>query len=78
MSPTFIWAPVYSFNHWPKPRTPPPPSAFGLIYEGAVGQPRQTTSLCKPMAIAHQDPNPAGQRLYRFMVFDSKSKRIYC
>ncbi len=29
------------------PATPPPsPPAFGLIYEGAIGQPRWTTSLC--------------------------------
>ncbi len=25
---------------------PPPPPAFGLIYKGAIGQPRLTTSLC--------------------------------
>ncbi len=31
------------------PATPPPPPspAFGLIHEGAFGQPRETTSLCK-------------------------------
>ncbi len=28
------------------PATPPPP-AFGLIYEGAIGQPRFTTSSCE-------------------------------
>jgi hypothetical protein len=27
----------------------PPSTAFGLIYEGAIGQPRQTTSLCDPL-----------------------------
>ncbi len=27
-----------------------PPSAFGLIYEGVIGQPRKTTSLCNPLA----------------------------
>ncbi len=26
--------------------TLPPPSAFGLIYEGAIGQTRLTTSFC--------------------------------
>jgi hypothetical protein len=26
----------------------PPPPAFGHIYEGAIGQPRYTTSLCDP------------------------------
>ncbi len=28
---------------------PPPPYAFGLIYEGAIGQPRYTTSPCGPL-----------------------------
>jgi hypothetical protein len=27
----------------------PPPTAFGLIYEGAIGQTRLTTSLCDPL-----------------------------
>ncbi len=40
----FIWAPVFSCTHWLRPRNPPTP-AFGLIYEGAMGQPRYTTSL---------------------------------
>jgi hypothetical protein len=40
---------VYSCTHWLRPRNSPPPPAFGLIYEGAIGQPRQTTSLCKPL-----------------------------
>ncbi len=40
------------------PQPPPPPPAFGLIYEGAIGQPRWTTSpvvgknqslMCKAM-----------------------------
>jgi hypothetical protein len=35
-----IWAPVYSCTHWLKPRNSPPPHAFGLIYEGAIGQSR--------------------------------------
>ncbi len=26
----------------------PPPPAFGFIYEGAIGQPTQTTSLATP------------------------------
>jgi hypothetical protein len=29
------------------PQSPPP--AFGLIYEGTIGQPRYTTSLCNPL-----------------------------
>ncbi len=38
---------VHSCTNWLRPRNPPPP-AFGLIYEGPIGQPRQTTSLCDP------------------------------
>jgi hypothetical protein len=38
---------LYSLAETPHGRTPPP--AFGLIYEGAIGQPKQTTSLCKPL-----------------------------
>jgi hypothetical protein len=50
-SPKFIWAPVYSCTHWLRPRNPPPP-AFGLIYEGAIGLP--TTSLFNPLGSSHQ------------------------
>jgi hypothetical protein len=32
---------------WDPATQPLPP--FGLIYEGAIGQPRQTTSLCDPL-----------------------------
>ncbi len=45
LSPKFIWAPVYSCTHWLRPCNPPPP-AFGLIYEGAIGQP---IGLCNPL-----------------------------
>jgi hypothetical protein len=41
----FIWAPCAQL------RPPPPPLAFGLIYEGAISQPRKTTSLWEPLAI---------------------------
>ncbi len=30
------------------PASPPLPPVFGLIYEGAIGQPRWTTSVCNP------------------------------
>ncbi len=30
---------------------PPSPSAFGLMYEGAISEPRKTTSLCDPLAL---------------------------
>ncbi len=35
-------------THWLRPRNTPPP-ASGLVYEGAIGQPKQTTSLCDPL-----------------------------
>jgi len=37
---------LYSLAETPNPLHPP---AFGLIYEGAIGQPRKTTSLCDPL-----------------------------
>ncbi len=45
----FIRAPcaqLYSLAE--APQTPPPP--FGLILEGAIGQPKLTTSLCDTSA----------------------------
>ncbi len=41
---------VHICTHWLRPRNIPP--AFGLIYEGAIDQPRQTTSLCDPLYAA--------------------------
>ncbi len=32
-----------------RPRNSPSLPPFGLIYEGAIGQPRQTTSHCNPL-----------------------------
>jgi serine/threonine protein kinase len=46
-TPKFISAPVYSCTHWLRARNSLPSPAFGLIYEGAIGPPRETTSLCK-------------------------------
>ncbi len=34
-----------SFTHWLRPRDPHNPPAFELVYEGAIGQQRQTTSF---------------------------------
>ncbi len=31
---------VHSCAHWLSPHNHPPPPAFGLIYEGAIGLPR--------------------------------------
>jgi hypothetical protein len=71
-STKFIWAPVYSFTHWLRPRSFRPPPAFGLIYEGVIGQPRQTTSLCSPLEYAlvirsprWQVPNSGAQEVDR-------------
>ncbi len=40
---------VHRCSHWLRPRNPPLPSTFVLMYEGAIGQPRQTTSVCDPL-----------------------------
>ncbi len=34
-------------THWLRPRSSPPPPAFGLIYEGAIGQPTEYIFHCK-------------------------------
>ncbi len=50
---SFFGLHVHICTHWLRPRHPLPPPhshAFGLIYEGAIGQPRQTTSLCDPLS----------------------------
>jgi hypothetical protein len=41
---------VHSCTHWLRP----PPHAFGLIYEGAIGHPRKTTSLCDPLSMTQE------------------------
>ncbi len=44
---------VHNCPHWLRLRNSPPPPAFGLINEGAIGQPRKRTSLCiTPLAMA--------------------------
>jgi hypothetical protein len=40
---------VHSCTHWPRPRNPPYPPVLGLVYEGAIGQQRKTTSLCNSL-----------------------------
>ncbi len=50
-SPKFIWAPcVLLYSLAETPHLPLPP-VFGFIYvyEGAIDQPRKTTSLCDPL-----------------------------
>jgi hypothetical protein len=46
-TPKFIWAPVYSCCHWLRPRNSLPPPGIGLIYEGAIGPPRETAYFYK-------------------------------
>jgi hypothetical protein len=50
---------MHSSTHWLRPRNPhPPPSpAFWPIYEGAIGQPRQTTSLCDSLGQPKRMPS---------------------
>ncbi len=40
---------LYLLIDWDPAAPPPLPHAFGLIYEGAIGQPRWTTSFCNPL-----------------------------
>jgi hypothetical protein len=42
---------VHNCTHWLRPRNPLNPPAFGLVYEGAIGQRRKTTSLCNPLLL---------------------------
>ncbi len=54
----FMWPPVYTVQlySW-DPQLPPPPT-FGLIYQGAIGQPRYTTSLWNPLCRKDSDAVP--------------------
>jgi hypothetical protein len=45
---------VHGCTHWRRPRNPPSPHAFRLIFEGAIGQPRWTTSLCDHLILANK------------------------
>ncbi len=40
---------LHSCTHWLRPRNHPLPPAFGLMYEGAIGQPRYTASFSDPL-----------------------------
>jgi hypothetical protein len=53
-------------TYWLRPRNPPPPPspAFGLINEGAIGQPRQTTSLCDPLGTCFQESQQFLEKKY--------------
>ncbi len=57
--------------HWLRPRNSPLPPAFGFIYEGAIGQPKQTTSLCDPPTIPNhfQDTQHTNTMLNMFALF---------
>ncbi len=58
-----------SCTHWLRPRNSPPPAAFGLLYEGAIGQPRWTTSLCNPLETLNIKRLQKG--LYKLLDFSS-------
>ncbi len=86
-SPKFIWAPcalLYSLADTPQtPPLPRHPPAFGLKNEGAIGQPRQTTSLCDPLLLTlryflfpffHQLPSTAAVLQFFFSLI---TKRIF-
>jgi hypothetical protein len=51
---------VHSCPHWLRHHHSHHPQAFGLIYEDAIGQPRQTTSLFDPLVT--EDRNGRGLR----------------
>jgi hypothetical protein len=40
------------------PATPSLSPAFGLIFESAIGQPRETTSLCDPLGSPYDSAPP--------------------
>jgi hypothetical protein len=64
----------HSCTQWQRPRNPPSPSAraLGLIYEGAIGQPRLTTSPGDPSpvwATAQLPSYPKGPMYFVSVVF---------
>jgi hypothetical protein len=79
---------LYSLAETPQLPPPPTPSAVGLIYEGAIGQPRETTTVCKPlimmmylMPLFSVLERPAGARLpssSSFLLAASSSLRTSC
>jgi hypothetical protein len=48
---------VARFRVYSLAETPHPPPAFWLIYKGAIGQPRKTTSLCDLLAPSQHSVN---------------------
>ncbi len=52
---------VRNCAHWLRPRNSPPPLAFGLVYEDAIGQPRWTTSLYNPWVGVGRSDAPHSQ-----------------
>jgi hypothetical protein len=42
---------VHRCTHWPRPRNPSPIPRIGIVYESAIGQQKQTTSLCNPLIV---------------------------
>jgi hypothetical protein len=55
---------VHSCTHWP--RNPPPPP---LVYDGANGQQRLTTSLCNPLISGDRDQaRQLSKESHRYLV----------
>jgi hypothetical protein len=61
---------LHSCTHWLRPpQLPPPPPAFGLIYEVAIGQPKWTTSLCNSLVATKAvfiEENRGLRKIYSF------------
>ncbi len=57
---------VYSCAPWLRPPPPPTSPSFCLIYEGAIGQPRWTTSICHPLVFPMLQ-NKYGDLRYLFL-----------
>ncbi len=70
-SPQFIWAPVYSCTHWMRP------PAFGLMYEGAIGQIRQATSLWYPLIGAFQRGLRNTRGIMKNWIFNNETQVFF-
>jgi hypothetical protein len=53
---SLFWLHVHSRTHWLRPRNPSLPPAFGLIYEGAIGQLRKNRHFLVTPWIRIRDP----------------------
>ncbi len=63
---------VYSCTHWLRHSRSPIPPEFGLIYEGAIGQPRQTHLFVTPWTKGSQDAAWMEQNTQRVWMEETK------